>query len=330
MSHIFRLVNFYWFLFLIPIFLILVIYRLKFYKNIIYRHTLVGFFKKNNLNFSSNYKKVLFILRSTILLILIFLIGKPQFADLNSKINMDGIDIVLAIDVSGSMLCFDDLNERASRIEIAKNEAIRFVNKRINDQIGIVIFGRHALSRCPLTIDKKILTEIINDLKIGEIDSGETVLSTSIITASNRLKNSKAKSKIIILLTDGEPTPSDAPAKMAIDIAKKLGIKIYTIGIGGEQGGLFEHPMFGPVPCNSRLNKELLTEIASKTGGQFFYAKSATDMRNIYDTIDNLEKTKYETNIFYKFYDFFIPLIFIVIILFLVEQLLATFIWFAL
>lgn len=324
----FKFVNLYWLFILIPIFLLVSWYRWKFYKNIIYRHTLVSFFVKNNLNSGLNYKKLFFYLRSTILVILLFLIGKPQFADTNSKINLDGIDIILSVDVSGSMLCFDDLSDRRSRLEIAKDEAIRFINKRDNDQIGIVMFGRHALSRCPLTLDKKILSETINDLKIGEIDSGETVLSTSIITACNRLKSSKSKSKVIILLTDGEPTPSDAPYEMAIDIAKKLGIKIYTIGIGGDQGGLFEHPMFGPVPCNARLNKELLTKIAHDTGGLFFYSKNSQDMRDIYNTIDKLEKTKYDSNLFYKYYDFFIPLLIIVIIMLFVEQLLATFVWF--
>lgn len=324
----FRLINLYWFFILIPIFLFVAWYRWKFYKNITYRHTLVSFFAKNNLNSGLNYKRIFFYLRLTIFVVLLFLIGKPQFADTNSKINLDGIDIILSVDVSGSMLCFDDLNDRRSRLEIAKDEAIRFINKRDNDQIGIVMFGRHALSRCPLTLDKKILSETINDLKIGEIDSGETVLSTSIITACNRLKSSKAKSKVIILLTDGEPTPSDAPYEIAIDIAKKLGIKIYTIGIGGDQGGLFEHPMFGPVPCNARLNKELLTKIAHDTGGLFFYSKNSQDMRDIYNTIDKLEKTKYDSNIFYKYYDFFIPLLIMAIIMLSVEQLLATFVWF--
>jgi Ca-activated chloride channel family protein len=289
----------------------------------------VSFFEANNLHLSSSiYKKIFFYLRFLILALLIFLIAKPQFGDKNSKINVDGIDIILALDVSGSMLCFDDMNDRRTRIEVAKEESIDFINKRENDPIGLVIFGRWALSRSPLTMDKKMLIDIIKDLKIGEIDHNETVISTALLNAINRLKNSKAKSKVIILITDGEPTQSDTSPALPIEIAKKLGIKIYTIGIGSEHGGLTSHPFFGVVPVGAKLNKELLIKIANETGGKFFYSKNPADMKNIYKTIDNLEKSEYETNIFHKYYDFFIPVIFVILCLVFIEQILATFVWF--
>lgn len=326
---LFRFANFGFLLFFILIFLIIIFYKLRFYKPVIYRYTLVTLFKKNNLNtYSSIYKKIFFYMRLFILVLLLFLIAKPQFSDVNSKINVNGIDIVLALDVSGSMLCFDDLNDRRTRIDVAKKESIDFIKKRENDSIGLVIFGKYALSRAPLTLDKKILIDIINDTQIGEINHNETVIATALLTAINRLKNSNAKSKIIILVTDGEPTPSDVSWQMPIEVAKKLGIKIYTIGIGSEDGGLTEHPFFGVVPVGAKLNKELLVNIAQETGGKFFYSKNPTDMKNIYKTIDELEKSKHDANIFYKYYDFFIPIVLTIIVLIFFEQILATFVWF--
>lgn len=318
------------FYFFIPLLFIVAWYRRKYYKPIVYKYSLVSLLKKRGIQSSFFEKDFLFILRFGILLLLVFLLAKPQFVDLRSKVTLDGIDIMLALDVSGSMNCFDDIHERRSRIDIAKYEAVRFVKKRHDDAIGLVIFGKYAVSKCPLTSDKKIIQEIIEDLKIGDIDPSETVLSTGIVNAANRLKSSKAKSKIIILLTDGEPTPSDINPEIAIDIAKKMGIKIYTIGIGSQQGGLFEDPNYGLIACGSQLNEKLLQKIAEDTRGQYFFAKNSQDMTNIYDTIDKLEKTEYETNIYNRVYDFFIPIIFLIIFLCVLELVLTTFIWFGL
>lgn len=328
MDYYIRFAYFGLFLFFITLLLIAAWYRWKYYKPVIYKHTTVSLLKRRGIASSYFEKNFLFIIRFIILFLLVLLIGKPQFVDIRSKVPVEGIDIMLALDVSGSMQCFDDIHDKRSRIEVAKYEAIRFVKKRENDAIGVIIFGRYAVSKCPLTVDKKIVQSVIQDLQIGQIDPRETVLSTGIVNAANRLKNSKAKSKIIILLTDGEPTPSDIKPEIAIDIAKKLGIKIYTVGIGGEHGGLAEDPFYGIVSCGAKLNEVLLKEIAEATGGKFFYAKNPNDMRNIYDTIDKLEKTEYETNVYNRSYDFFIPIIFLVIFLYVLELALATFVWF--
>lgn len=320
--------NYKFLYFVIPIFILALIYKLKFYKPVVYKYTLVNLLKKHISKSYANF--FLNLLRIFSLIIMLLLIAKPQFVDTKSKIKVEGIDIILALDVSGSMQMFDDLKDKRTRIEIAKTEAIKFIEKRENDQIGLVLFGKYTVTRCPLTLDKNILYEIINDYKIGEIDQDGTVLSLAISNAANRLKYSQSKTKIIILLTDGEPTPPDINAKLAIDIAKKLGIKIYTIGIGNEHGGFIEHPMMGIYQGNSSLNKKLLTYIANETGGQFFQAKNANDMNQIYNTIDKLEKTDYETTIYTKHYDYFIPLLFLVLFLILLELVLSTFIWFSL
>jgi len=321
--------NYKFLYFVVPIFLLGLIYKLFFYKAVIYRYSLISILKKfqNKKLFS---EKILFFLRMISFLLLILLIAKPQLADTKSKIKVDGIDIMMVLDVSGSMLCFDDLKDKRPRIDIAKEEAKKFIEKRIDDQIGLIFFGKFAVSRCPLTLDKNILNSIISDYKIGEINADGTVLSKAISSAANRLKSSKAKSKIIILLTDGEPTPPDVEPQIALDIAKKLGIKIYIIGIGNENGGFIEHPLMGIYQGNYTLNKKLLEIIASETGGKFFLARNATDMKNIYDTIDKLEKSNYETNIYSNYLDFFIPIIILVIFLLILELFLTTFVWFSL
>lgn len=167
------------------------VYRYK--KSPYYRYPLTEFIKRRYHVNASYRKYVLFFLRFLSLIILAFLVAKPQFVDQRSKIRVDGIDIMLVLDVSGSMETVDFEDDNRSRVEVAKNEAIRFINKRDNDAIGLVIFGKDAVSRCPLTLDRAIAKDIVKQLYIGTIDPDGTALSTAIIMAANRLKNSKAK-----------------------------------------------------------------------------------------------------------------------------------------
>ena len=265
-------------------------WRLFMYKPIVYTHSLSTVLKKRGVHSSGLHKKVFFALRVATLVLLAVLLGKPRFVDPHSKLRVQGIDIVLALDVSGSMSLFDSLEDRRPRIQVAKEEAVHFIQKRENDAIGLVLFGADAVSRCPLTLDKRILTQIVNELELGIIDYNRTMLSKAVITAANRLKQSKAKSKVMILLTDGAPSEGDLDPQVALEIAKKLGIKIYTVGIGGDEGGYFVHPLFGLQQSGNALNSTLLQRMAVETGGQFFEAKNPHDMRTIYDTIDTLEK----------------------------------------
>ncbi len=267
-------------------------------------------------------------MRVLLLVILAFLIAKPQLVDSHSKVKVQGIDIVLAVDISGSMQIQDDKNDERSRVAIAKEEAIRFITKRSNDAIGLVVFGQQAVSRCPLTLDKNVLRTIVKDLAIGDIDPQGTALTTALVTAANRLKNSKAKSKVIILLTDGEPSEHDMPSKLGIEAAKKMGIKVYTIGIGSDKEVQIMHPFYGMVVM-PKVNAELLTQIAQETGGKFFMARNAKDMRTIYDTIDLLEKTETEMPVFSNYWDIFIPFVCGALFLVFAELLLSTFMWFA-
>jgi Ca-activated chloride channel family protein len=221
-------------------------------------------------------------------------------------------------------------DDERSRFDIAKAEAIRFIEKRDHDALGLVLFAKDTVSRCPITFDKQLLKEVVSELKIGVIDPDGTMLITGIVTAANRLKYSKAKSKIMIVLTDGEPSEGDMDPSIGIDVAKRLGIKIYTVGIGSEQDRLVVDFSRGVRRLLSKVNKELLTSIALQTGGRYFMAHSAHDMRTIYDTIDQLEKTEHDVPVFSVHYDLLYPLVGTIIGLVFFELFISTFVWFAL
>lgn len=296
-------------------------------KQVVYRYSLTGTLKRAGFATCHPYKKILALLRFITLLLLALLCGKPQLIDPHSKVDVEGIDIMLVLDVSGSMQS-DDF-EGKTRIEVAKEEALRFIAKRDNDPIGMVIFGKHAVSRCPLTLDKAMLKSIIENIELGIIDADGTALSRAVVTAVNRLKNSDATSKIMILLTDGEPSVGDLSPDVALEAAKRYGIKIYTIGIGSEKPLYYMHQLYG-LAAIPGVNKELLDKFALETGGRSFLAKDPHDMRAIYDTIDKLEKTTRETDIYSTHYDIFIPFVIVLCCLVMLELFLATFVWFGL
>lgn len=302
-------------------------YRWRYYKNPVYTYPLTHLFIKAGYTAQVPYKKILNILRFLSLCGLAFLMSRPQLVDQQLTVQVDGVDIMLALDVSGSMQLFDSLKDTRRRIDVAKDEAISFIKKRDNDPVGLVLFGNEAVSRCPLTLDKKMLESIIKDVELGIINPEGTMIIRGVVMALNRMRKSESKSKIIILLTDGEPTQGDLDPQLALDMAKKLGVKIYTIGIGGDEGGYYQHPVFGLQQARAPLNKNLLHTLAKATGGRFFEAANPAQLATIYDTINNLEKTSYETNVYYKYYDVFMPFLWFVLGLCAVEFLLARFVW---
>jgi Ca-activated chloride channel family protein len=285
--------------------------------------------KKNSRATSHIHKKVFYFLRLLILILLAFLIAKPQIVDSRSKIPVQGIDIILVLDVSGSMQFRDDEHDERSRFEVAKAEAIHFIEKRDNDALGLVLFGKDTVSRCPITFDKQLLKNVVDELQLGVIDSDGTMLVTGIVTAANRLKHSRSKTKVMIVLTDGEPSEGDMDPSVGIEVAQKLGIKIYTIGIGSEQEQIFRHQLYGMM-IRPKVNKELLTSIAQQTGGAYFFARSAADMRRVYDTIDALERTDHEVPHFSLYYDLLVPFIAVIMAGLFCELVFSTYIWFSL
>ena len=295
----------------------------------VYIYPLAGHLCNENFRSRHPYRKILSILRFIVLSVLVLLIGKPQLVDSSSKVIVKGINIMIVLDVSDSMQIQDYADDERSRFDVAKSEAIRFIKARTNDAIGLVLFGKDAISRCPLTMDKKMLISIVDDTKIGIVNPDGTMLSQGIVSATNRLKNSKAKSNIMIVLTDGAPSPEDIEPSVAIEIAKQLGIKIYTIGIGSEEDRRVIHPFYGAVIL-PKLNGDLLGRIADETGGKYFVARDAKDMRTVYEEIDALEKSEYEAPLYNKYYDIFMPFVWAVLGLLMMEILLASTLWFGL
>lgn len=321
-AHLYNLV------FIGPILLTVFLIHLKWYKGIRYQYSLTSLLQKKGKTASKHYKIIVNSLRSFILITLGFLSLQPQLVDPTSKISVDGIDIVLALDVSGSMHIQDYGDSQKSRLDIAKEEAIRFTNLRNNDAFGLVIFGKDAISRCPITSDKKIVQTIIQDLYIGIINSEGTALIGGIITAANRLKHSKSKNKIMIVLTDGEPSDDDLEPELALEVTKELGIKIYTIGIGSEKEEIMWHPLYGAI-TKPKVNSTLLSKLANHSGGQFFMAENGSDMRRIYETIDKLETTKHDVPLFSRFYDL-IDSIGLFILIIIGIEMACSLIWFSL
>jgi Ca-activated chloride channel family protein len=264
-------------------------------------------------------RPLLYFLRGTILVLLVLAIARPQTPDERSKVPTEGVAIALVLDVSGSMESFDDLNTKKSRFRTAQEEAIRFINNRPHDLFGLVLFGALAVSRCPLTADKKIVTDIIRDTRIGLINPQGTVLAMGIAMAVNRLRNAEAKSKIMVVLTDGEPSPHDMRPDDALALAKKVGIKIYTIGIGSDAGGYMQHPFGGVMQVQTPLNEELLSYFAQETGGAFFKATNQRELAAIYDHINALEKSSHDAPVYTNYYEWYAPLLLLVVILLLIE-----------
>ena len=316
------------FFFTIPAYVLIVAYRLFWYRYPVYRFPLITYLHEHNVTHKGYHRIILTTLRMILLLLLVFFLSRPQWIDENSRITVEGIDIIIALDVSASMECIDDPENPKNRLETAKKEAIRFIDKRHNDPIGVVVFAAETLSRCPLTLDKTILKDIVHSLKIGFINPHGTMLGTGLATAVNRLKDTPAKSKIVILLTDGAPSGQEKISPdIAIQLAQEFGVKVYAIGIGSEQAFIKDH-LFGLRAVSAELyNEKLLKEISEKTGGKFFQARNAQELQRIYNIIDSLEKTEHQTDIFHHYYEAFFTFMWIVLLLFFLEIGLRLFVW---
>lgn len=232
-----------------------------------------------------------FILRVLAFILIILVLARPQTTNKWQNSEIEGIDIMLAIDVSTSMLA-EDL--KPNRLKAAKDVAAEFVNGRANDNIGITLFAGESFTQCPLTVDHSVLSDIIHNIKCGLIEDG-TAIGMGIANAVTRLKDSKAKSKVIILLTDGTNNKGDISPLTAAEIAKSFGIRIYTIGVGTNGVAPYPYPMGNTVQYVNmpvEIDERTLTQIAGTTEGNYFRATSNTKLKEVYTEIDKLEKTK--------------------------------------
>jgi Ca-activated chloride channel homolog len=263
-------------------------------------------------------KPILIVLRLLAISIIIIALARPQSNISRQDISVEGIDIVLATDISGSMLAEDF---KPNRLEASKDVATEFIRERPNDRIGLVVFSGESFTQCPLTTDHSVLINLYNDLKSGMIDDG-TALGDGLATAVSRLKESKSASKVIILLTDGVNNMGALDPLSAAEIAQLYGIRIYTIGVGtiGTAPYPFETP-FGIQYQNIevKIDEPLLKKISQMTNGKYFRATNKRSLTNIYQEIDKLEKSKIDVTEFKRKKEESLPLIFFAIILLCAE-----------
>jgi Ca-activated chloride channel family protein len=236
-----------------------------------------------------------FALRLLALSLLVVALARPQKGAAGEEVVSEGVDIMLVIDVSSSMLA-EDFRPN-NRLHVAKEVVSDFIQRRGSDRLGMVVFARHALTKTPLTLDHDILLTQLEDVQIGSIPDG-TAIGNAIASAVNRIKDSDAKSKLMILLTDGENTAGEIDPLTAAKLAKTFAVKVYTVGVG--RGGLvpypFRDPLYGVVYQNVEIaiDEETLKNIADTTGGKFFRARDAESLKAVYSEIDSLERTKIE------------------------------------
>jgi Ca-activated chloride channel family protein len=277
---------------------------------------------KSSSSFLTKLKPILGILRILALSALIIAIARPRTVDVSNQTKTTrGIDIVMAMDVSGSMLAKD---LRPNRMEAIKDVAADFVNQRPNDRIGLVVYASEAYTKTPVTSDKAVVLEAIKSIKYDQVLQDGTGIGMGLATAVNRLKDSKAKSKVIIVLTDGVNNAGFIEPETAADIAKQYGIKVYTIGVG--TNGMAESP-YALSPNGQilfqmmkvEIDEQLMKSIAKKTGGKYFRATSNSKLAEIYEAINKLETTEIEELRFYDYDEKYRPFVWLAGFLILLE-----------
>ncbi|MBF6608446.1 MAG: VWA domain-containing protein [Flavobacterium sp.] len=314
--------GFFWLLLLLPILIAWYFWKRREHTATFKVSSLAGF--KSN-SWLAKLKPFLFVLRLLALAFLIVAMARPRTVDVSSKTKTTrGIDIVMAIDVSGSMLARD---LKPNRLEGLKVVAKDFVEARPNDRIGLVLYAAEAYTQTPVTSDKAIVIDAIRKIRYNNVLQDGTGIGMGLATSINRLKDSKAKSKVIILMTDGVNNAGFIEPETAADIAKEYGIKVYTIAIG--TNGMAEFPYaYGPngtflfKMMQVEIDETLLKNIAKKTGGEYFRATSNRKLESIYEEINKLETTEVEELKFYDYKELYRPLAIIAGLLLLGEILL--------
>jgi len=268
------------------------------------------------------------LLRILVFVLVVLILARPQTSNSWKNKTVEGIDIMLAMDVSTSMLA-EDL--KPNRIEAAKNVASEFIVGRPNDNIGLTIFAGEAFTQCPMTVDHSSLLNLLHNVRtdiaaVGLIEDG-TAIGMGLANAVSRLKDSKAKSKVVILLTDGSNNRGDLSPMTAAEIAKSLGIRVYTIGVGTNKTAPYPMPVAGGVQYVNipvEIDSKTLSEIAAATDGDFYRATNTRELQQIYKEIDQLEKSKLNVKNFSKKYEAYQPYAIAAVILLLLEILLRV------
>jgi Ca-activated chloride channel family protein len=273
-------------------------------------------------SWKNTFSHLPFVFRMLCIACIIIALARPQTRNDEELVNGEGVDIVLCIDVSGSMMAQDFT---PNRMEAAKEVAANFAANRPTDRIGLVIFSGESFTLCPLTTDQQVLNAQINNIQSGLLEDG-TAIGSGLATSVDRLRSSKSKSKVVILLTDGENNGGQIPPLTAKELAKATGVRVYTIGVGTE--GFAQTPMqtqSGAVVMQREkvnIDEKLLTQIANETGGKYFRAKDNESLKNIYGEIDKLEKSKIEVTALKRYSEKFFPFAIAAVVWLLLEILL--------
>lgn len=281
-----------YFLLIIPLMIAWYIFRgMKVQSSV--KYSSLNIFKGVPSTIRERLRHIPFAVRMLAIGLLIIALARPQSFSSGENVTTEGIDIAMVLDISGSMLA-EDL--KPNRLEAAKNVIDNFVEGRISDRIGLVVFSRDAFTQCPLTIDYNVLRNLLLDIRSGMIEDG-TAIGNAIANGINRLKDSNAKSKIIILVTDGVNNSGEVDPISAAEMAKTFGIRVYTIGVGTR--GEAPYPVKTPFGTRYQMvpveiDEAVLQKISGLTDGQYFRATNNRALKEIYDKIDKLEKTKIE------------------------------------
>ena len=317
--------EFFWLLLFLPLAIIWYVFKRNKQTAELKISSIKGF--RTSSSFWSKFRHLLFALRLIALGLLITALARPRTVDVSTKTKTTrGIDIVMAIDVSASMLAKD---LRPNRLEALKEVAADFIDGRPNDRIGLVEYAGEAYTKTPITSDKSIVQRSLRDIKYNTIIEGGTAIGMGLATSVNRLKDSRAKSKVIILLTDGVNNSGFIDPKIASELAVEYGIKTYTIGLGTNGTAL------SPISINQdgsfrygrqqvEIDEALLKEIAEVTGGKYFRATNNQKLAEIYDEINKLEKTEIEEKKYYNYDEKYRPLVLLAGVLLLLELLLRN------
>ena len=244
-------------------------------------------------------KNILLIFQYLTLLLIIIALSKPRIIDSLKETKMDVIDIVLVMDISSSMLATDFL---PNRLEAVKKTAKNFIEERVSDRIGVSVFAGESFIQCPLTVDKDVLLSLMDEIQVAEQSYDGTAIGMAIANATNRLRHSDAKSKVMILLSDGSNNAGELDPLTSADLAAKFGIKIYTIGAGTNQDVSF---IPGRGYIRNEIDEVTLQSIAKRTNGQYFRATNVSGLKDVYNTINALEKTEIEVKQYTRYKELF-------------------------
>lgn len=297
--------GFFWLLIIVPVMIGWYIWRgQKLYGHL--NVSAIKGFAVPKSSMANKFRHLGIVLRSLAVILLVVALARPQTSLSWQNSTTEGIDIVIASDISGSMLAEDF---QPNRLEAGKNIAIDFIKNRPDDRIGLVIFSGESFTQCPLTIDHSVLINLFKDIKNGMIDDG-TAIGMGLATAVNRLKDSEAKSKVVILLTDGSNNTGSIPPITAAEIAKQFNIRVYTVGIGTH--GYAPYPVQTPTGIQYQriavdVDEPTLSKIAETTGGKYFRATDNDRLKSIYEQIDKMEKAKIDVTQYNKKTELFLP-----------------------